>query len=99
MNKWTTVDHNIKQFIDESLPALLESSENLMLWKAFTLSVSDDKILNKNLHPLKTLYYNLAFEQNKKFFGYFQYWTLCVKFQHTMTLQMHEFDMKTTASN
>jgi len=33
----TTVDHCIKQYIDESLPVQLEKSGNLVLWKVVTL--------------------------------------------------------------
>jgi len=33
-----TIDHSVKQYIDESLPALLEKSGNLVLWKVVTLS-------------------------------------------------------------
>jgi len=32
-----TANHSVKQYIDESLPALLEKSVNLMLWKVVTL--------------------------------------------------------------
>jgi len=34
-----TVDHSIKQYIDKSLPAQLEKSANLVLWKVVTLYV------------------------------------------------------------
>jgi len=39
-----TVDHSVKQYIVESLPAVLENSGNLVLWKVVTLILGGLKI-------------------------------------------------------
>jgi len=36
----TTVDYSVKQYIDESFPAQLEKSGNLVLWKVVTLQLT-----------------------------------------------------------
>jgi len=47
-NPTPTVDHSVKRYIDETLPALLEKSGNLVLWKVDTLNPKSLTLTNPN---------------------------------------------------